>query len=117
MVVIFRRSLDRLTDIFGLKGNWIVIFLVCIGASLFVALVVGFYAGSAYAIGTAMLLAVASFIACLSVQGKYPARRVDKIRAVRKIYRFVERRKSLCMLLRRDVIGHDEKKDVICVGP
>lgn len=117
MVVTFRRSLDRLTDIFGLKGKWIVIFLICIGASLFVALIVGFYTSSAYGIGTAMMLAVASFVACLSIQGKYPARRVDKIRTARKIYRFVERRKSLCMLLRKDVISHDEKKDVIYVGP
>ena len=102
MVHPFFKSLDRQVDIIGLKGKWIILFLVCAGASLVVGVSVGFATSSGFGIGTVIFLIVVSFLVCLMIQSGIPARRIDRVLFGKDTRRVVIRRESLSRILLKD---------------
>lgn len=99
MTISFAKSLDRPVDVFGIKGRWLGIFIALVGVSVVLAIIVGSVVSSGTGVCVAILLAVASFVFCLMMQGRVPARQVSKYRASVKIYPFVARHESLCRIL------------------
>lgn len=109
MIVLFAKSLDRPLDLFGLKGFWIVIFFVMAAISLLLAIFIGvFFASSSFGIGSFLLLAIISFIACLLIQEKYSHRQMKKLKASLSVsYPIVIRRhQTVC----RAMLAHKKNK-------
>ncbi len=102
MIVNFAKSLDRPVDIFGIKGKWLTVFLVCAGVALVTALVVGAMTTTGLGIATAILLIVSSFVGCLMLQGKVSHRQLSKYRASSKLPSHVARRETLGRILLPD---------------
>lgn len=99
MTTPFFKSLDRPVDIFGVKGKWIIVFLVLAGLFVFMALVLGFAVRSGVGISVAIIGILGSFVLCYILQGKVSHRQLSKIRASGKIYPAVVRHRSLCHIL------------------
>lgn len=102
MYVNFTKSLDRPVEIFGVKGRWIVIFLVMAGVSFVLGLIVGFSASAGYGISVVLLFVSVSFIACHLLQGRVSHREVEKVAASMKVIPCVQRRETLCRILLPD---------------
>lgn len=102
MTVHFAKSLDRPIDVFGLKGRWLVIFLICAGVSIVVALILGSVISSGVGISAAIIAVVASFMFCMVKQGTVSHRQVSKAKASSAIYSHVSRRETLGRILLPD---------------
>ncbi len=98
----FARSLDRPVDIFGLKGAWIIVLLVCCGVSLFLGLIVGFFTSAGYGITTVLLLVILSVIGCFMGQSNLNHRELMKFPMSKKMDFQVIRRQTLCSCLLKD---------------
>ena len=98
----FFRSLDRQMSLFGLRGQWIKIFLISLGAALGVALFAGMLAGMSVGLALFFGTAVISFFTCLIIQGKIPSRRISKVRHSGKMRIYVRRRELLSRILLSD---------------
>lgn len=102
MTVYFCKSLDRPIDIFGIKGKWLTIFLVCAGIALVLALIVGFSVSAGIGIATAIISIVGSFFGCMVMQGKISHRQVSKYKASSLLPSHVSRRETIGRILLPD---------------
>lgn len=102
MEVPFAKCLDRPVDIFGIKGKWITIFLVLAGASIVVALALGFIVSSGIGISAGIILVVTSFVVCLTRQSKTSYRQVTKAPLRSLVIPYVMRGETLCRILHTD---------------
>ena len=99
MTLPFYKSLDRPVDIFGVKGKWIIVFLVLAGLFVVLAIILGAAIRSGVGIVTAIVGIIGSFVLCYILQGKVSHRQLQKMKASEKIYPAVIRRESLCHIL------------------
>lgn len=99
MQVNFYKCLDRPVDIFGLKGKWITVFLVMAGASLLIALLLGFTISSRIGIAAAFILVAISFFVCLTTQSKVSYRQIMKIPLRSLTVPYVFRRETLYRIM------------------
>lgn len=99
MQVNFYKCLDRPVDIFGLKGKWITVFLVMAGASLLIALFLGFTISSRIGIAAAFILVAISFFVCLTTQSKVSYRQIMKIPLRSLTVPYVFRRETLYRIM------------------
>lgn len=99
MQVNFYKCLDRPVDIFGIKGKWITIFLVMAGASILIALLLGFTISSRIGIAAAFILVAVSFFICLTTQSKVSYRQIMKLPLRSLTIPYVFRRETLYRIM------------------
>lgn len=106
MIVNFAKSLDRPVDIFGVKGKWLIVYILMALAVVFVGIILGVSMGAGIGTAIAIVGVIGSFIVCLVLQGKVSHRRLYKFKATSRIYPCVFRKETLCrILLPGDSVG------------
>lgn len=93
------KSLDRPFDFFGLKGKWVVIFLIGTGIGILLGIILGVMMTSAIGIATVFLVAVASFVLSLLKQQEISDRKLGRALAAPKCRINVTRREQLSRIL------------------
>ena len=109
------KSLDRPFEILGLKGRWVTMFLVGVGGSVVLGIVVGSMMGTAFAVASILFGVLAVFLVCKTRQSVVSERKFIKLRGAEKAEAEVIRRNNLNRILRpaercedqawREVIG------------
>ena len=102
MRVTFYKSLDRPVNIFGLKGQWVNIFLYLLGASVILAFVIGFLTSIGGGFAVFLIGGIGSFFVCLVLQQRLPARQIDKAKIQSKMRQSVIRRETLARIVLDD---------------
>lgn len=102
MTVLFPKSLDRPVDIFGVRGRWIVILLVLIGAGIVAGIFIGVFYGTGVGICSALVGAVAAVFFCVFAQNVVSHRQVGKVMPSMLIPDVVTRRETLSRILLPD---------------
>ncbi len=102
MRTVFYKSLDRPVNVFGLKGQWVNVFLYMLGGSLVLAFIVGGFTSVGGGFATFLVGGVAAFFACLVLQQKLPARQIDKAKIQSKMRQAVIRRETLSRIVLED---------------
>lgn len=86
-------------DLFGLKGSWIRIFLLCLGICVAPALVLAIVFSIGAFVAVMLVGGGVSFIGCMILQGKAPERRLYKVRLSGKMELSVRRRENLSRII------------------
>lgn len=95
----FYKSLDRPVNIFGLRGAWVRIYLILLGCSLVLALMLGALLGSAAGFAVFIVSLIGLFFSCLVIQQRLPARQIGKARIQSRMTQAVIRRETLSRIL------------------
>ena len=98
----FFKALDREFEVLGMKGKWVAIFLISVGACIVLAIILGSIFGSTVGVVSAILLVVLSFLVCMLVQARLPSRQIGKAVLSGKVSGWVIRRETLCRILLED---------------
>lgn len=101
----FYKSLDRPVNVFGLKGQWVNVFLYMLGGSLAFAFVVGGFTGVGGGFATFLVGGIGCFFACLVLQQKLPSRQIDKAKIQPKMRQAVIRRETLARIVLDDPLN------------
>lgn len=102
MITTNYKSLDRPFDFFGLKGKWVVVFLIGTGICVLLGVIIGCTVASSYGIATAIFGAVASFGFCLMKQDSVTERKIGKSMISSKCRQNVVRHEQLSRILLPD---------------
>lgn len=98
----FYKSLDREINIFGLRGGWVKIFLIIVGCSLFLALLLGAMTSTGVGFSIFIIGLAGGFISCLVLQQKMPSRQIDKVKIQSKMKGYIVRRETLSRIILED---------------
>lgn len=96
----FAKSLDRPVEMVGLKGGWIIVFIVLALISLLVGITIGVLTTAGYGISAVFILVFTAFIGCTMVQNTIPSRDLKKLKVSGKGTTYVVRRQTLNRILR-----------------
>lgn len=102
MRVSFYKSLDREFELLGIKGRWLHLVLVGVGASVVLGFIVGTAMGSGIGIATAVIGVALVFFGTITFQVKLPSRQIDKAFLASKSKGWVVRRETLSRILLED---------------
>lgn len=102
METVFYKSLDRQIELFGIKGRWIVIFLIIAVISVVLGVILGSIFGTGVGIASIAIMIAVGFFGSLTLQNSVPSRRVGRAMIQSKVPGWTLRREALSRILLED---------------
>lgn len=102
MIYRMSKSLDRPVDIFGLKGEWIKVFLIVAACFLVAGFVAGAMTTSGIGITVVIVGCIGSFVTCLVVQDSVPHRNINKYSQSAAMKSCVRRKETISHIMLPD---------------